>query len=195
MNKEVGRRQFWLQYGKTVQHWKGSSFQMHALEPGDEAGASGLLCMNSSYLLCTQALCLLHRKLGISGAAPSHSKGQCHFRAWGTDGFSKCNLRVESGTDLLEGDVQLGWERVLVCFTGMSNRVASGGGQRECSLGRTAAESVTFASPWPWQTMAQVALTVDPFGLVVSQHSSQHLHQLLHTCWLNEYLSKGRRKS
>lgn len=34
-----------------------------------------------------------------------------------------------------------------------------------------------------------------PFGLVVSQHSSQHLHQLLHTCWLNEYLSKGRRKS
>lgn len=100
---------------------------MHAVEPGDEAGVSGLLCMNSSYLLCTQALCLLHRKLGISGAAPSHSKGQCHFRAWGTDGFSKCNLRVESGIDLLEGDVQLGWERVLVCFTGMSDR-------RECDI-------------------------------------------------------------
>lgn len=40
-------------------------------------------------------------------------------------------------------------------------------------LSGAAAESVTFASPWPWQTMAQVALAIDPLGLVVSLHSSQ----------------------
>lgn len=89
-----------------LNHEKGFSFRTHAVEAGDEIGASGLLSTHSAcLLLCTHTACLPHRKLG---AAPSDAKGHCHSRAWGLDGYSKCRLRGESGTDLLEGAVSAG---------------------------------------------------------------------------------------
>lgn len=77
---------------------EGFDFCRLIVEPGDEAGASKLLCPH--------AVCPLPQEIGSTGTVPSYWEGQCLSRAWCTAGFSECRLRAERETVLLEGMFQ-----------------------------------------------------------------------------------------
>lgn len=130
MNEEVGRRQFWLEQAK---------FNMGRV--------SAFVCMQWSLEMKRSEWTSLYARTalytGDMPPPPEVGKQQGHS-ILPRNGFSKCSLRVESGTDLLGGDASAGLGKSPSMFyrdepSSSFRRQAEGmlalwGGHRECDI-------------------------------------------------------------